>query len=126
MDPIVIPTLAAAISATVSGAAGEAGKSAWASLAALVRRVLGHDREAVEAVERPDERSPDELARLLAERAAADPEFRASLAAWVARAESAGRGEGRTVNTISGDVSGNVVQAGDVHGSISFGGEPRR
>ncbi|MEV5413753.1 hypothetical protein AB0K60_33615 [Thermopolyspora sp. NPDC052614] len=121
MEPIVIPTLAAIISAAVGGAAGEAGKSAWASLTALVRRLLGHDREAVEAVERPDAHSPDELARLLADRAAADPGFGRSLAAWMARAEPAAR----TVNTISGDVSGNVVQAGDIHGSINFG-DPRR
>jgi hypothetical protein len=123
MDPI-IPTLTAILSALAGGAAGEAGKSAWESLAALVRRRFGRDRRAVEAVARPDALEPGDLARLLAERAADDPEFRASLERWLAEAGPAARGEVVNINT--GEVSGTLVQARDVHGSITIGVDPRR
>lgn len=124
MDPIVIPTLTAILSALVGGAAGEAGKNAWESLAALVRRRFGGDRRAVAAVERPDAVEPGDLARLLAERAAADPEFHGSLERWMAEAGSVTRGG--VVNVNSGTVSGTLVQARDVHGSINIGADPRR
>lgn len=126
MDPIVIPTLAAMLSALVGGAAGEAGKSAWNSLVTLVRRGLGHDQRTLEAVERPGETRPEDLARLLAEHAAADESFHAALARWMA-AEGRGalRPGGDVRNSVHGDVSGVVVQAGDIHGSINFGTPPR-
>ncbi|GGM69880.1 hypothetical protein GCM10010106_15120 [Thermopolyspora flexuosa] len=130
MDPIV-PTLAAILTALVGGAAGEAGKSAWESLAALVRRRFGRDRQALEAVARPDAVAPGELASLLGERAAADPEFRAALERWLAEAgpvarRAAGDPVNDTVNIVSGHVGGNVIQAREIHGSITFGGDPRR
>ncbi|MFO7249490.1 MAG: hypothetical protein DIU60_001905 [Actinomycetes bacterium] len=123
MDPIV-PTLAAILSALVGGAAGEAGKNAWEALAALVRRRFGRDRQALTAVERPDAVAPGELARLLGERAAADPEFRAELERWIAETEPAARPDVVNINT--GTVSGNLVQARDIHGSITFGADPSR
>jgi hypothetical protein len=124
MDPIVIPALTTMISALVGGAAGEAGKSAWAALAALVRRRFAHDQDAVEAVERPGMTTPEDLARLLAERAASDPDFEAALSRWMSETKPVVRSDRIVMNSVHGDVSGMVVQAGDIHGSINFGGTP--
>jgi hypothetical protein len=100
------------------GVGGEAGQAAWAGLSSLVRRAFGRepDRPPVS-----DEASAGALAAELLERARRDPEFAAELRAWFAEAETAGGGN--VENVIQGDaqVRGPVVQARDIHGSISFG-----
>jgi hypothetical protein len=122
MDPIAVSTLTALITALVGGAAGEAGKGAWASLTGLVRRRFGGDSAAAVAVERVDARHPEEVAAVLAERAGADPEFGESLAAWAAEAARIVDLSRKTSNVISGTVHGNAIQiGGDVSGSINIG-----
>jgi hypothetical protein len=123
MDPSVIPALAAVISAVVGGAAGEAGRSAWASLTALVRRRFGAETPA--AIEAPEAGDSPEIAGILISRAQADPEFGEALAAWMAEtARIVQRHRHDVTNTIRGNarISGTVVQAGDVSGSINLGG----
>ena len=119
MDPSVIPALAAVISAIVGGAAGEVGKNAWTSLTGLVRRRFGDD--AVAAIDTA--RTPEESARSLVERAQADPEFGETLASWTAETARLVQTKHDVSNTISGDarITGPVLQAGDVFGSINFG-----
>ncbi|RJL31000.1 hypothetical protein [Bailinhaonella thermotolerans] len=110
--------LAAIISALAGGAAGEAGKSAWNSLTALVRRRFGDDSAELER------RPPDEAAAGLVWRAGADPEFGEALAEWMRDASALVQQRRDVTNTISGDarVTGPVIQAGDIHGSINLGG----
>lgn len=62
------------------------------------------------------------LARELAVAEAYDPEFGERLREeWTAvQAQSTASGDG-VANTIGGSVSGNVVQARDIHGDITFG-----
>ncbi|WP_424535085.1 hypothetical protein ACOZ38_33635 [Sphaerisporangium viridialbum] len=120
MDPT---TLTAIMSALIGGAAGEAGKSAWASLTTLVRQRFGSDSTAVAALERPDSGKPDQVAGILVDLAAADPEFGKELHRWTTEATRVIQQKRDVSNTISGEarISGPVVQAGDVHGSINFG-----
>ncbi|MDF5754482.1 hypothetical protein [Spongiactinospora sp. TRM90649] len=121
MDPSIIPALAAVISAAVGGAAGEAGKSAWATLTALVRRRFGDDTPA--ELEAQAAHDPREIAGILISRAQGDPEFGTALAEWMAHTARTIRPGG--VTNVIGDnaeITGTVVQAGDVHGSINLRG----
>jgi hypothetical protein len=119
MDPSVIPTLAAVISAIVGGAAGEVGKNAWTSLTGLVRRRFGDD--AMAAIETAQ--TPEETAQSLVQRAQADPAFAETLTSWTAETARLVQTKHDVTNTISGDarITGPVLQAGDVFGSINFG-----
>jgi hypothetical protein len=58
------------------------------------------------------------LAERLAEVTAADPEFARELQVTWTHAEVTQRG--RVNNQVTGNVTGKVVQAGDIHGNISF------
>lgn len=120
MDPIAVSALTTLLTSLVGGAAGEAGKSAWESLAGLVRRRFGHDSPAVQAIEAG--RDPGEIGTLLAEAAEADSGFAEALAAWRDEAARVVVKDQRVTNSITGTVHGNAVQvSGDVHGSITFG-----
>jgi hypothetical protein len=118
-----LTVLTAIVSALVGGAAGEVGKSAWATLSTLVRRRFGSDSAPVAALESADPDKPDELAGILAELAGTDPEFEKDLQKWAAEATHIIQQKRDVSNTISGEaqITGPVVQAGDIHGSINFG-----
>ncbi|RBQ17832.1 hypothetical protein DP939_23525 [Spongiactinospora rosea] len=120
MDPSIIPALAAVISAAVGGAAGEAGKSAWTSLTSLVRRRFGRET----AAELEPGANSTEMAEDLVNRAGADPEFARALAEWMSETSKVVQQKHDVVNVIGGEarITGPVVQAGDVFGSINLGG----
>ncbi|MBE1583490.1 hypothetical protein ACFPOI_32205 [Nonomuraea angiospora] len=130
MDPSVIATLTAVVSAVVGGAAGEAGKSAWGSLTALARRRFGTDAAVTAALEQADTRSPEETTRVLVDHAHADAEFGRSLTDWAGETARLLQYKHDVSNTIGGDarITGTVVQAGDISGSINIGtpGPPDR
>lgn len=67
----------------------------------------------------PDSPQVAALAESLAAADAADPEFAATLRAEWARV-SQHADHGGVTNQVSGTVTGNVVQARDIHGNISF------
>jgi hypothetical protein len=127
MDPITAPALAAVLSKIFDGAVAEVGRQTWTTLTGLVRRAFG-DKErsrpmrAVAELERhPDDPARvDELAGALAAAADLDPDFAADLRQWLA---DAGQPGGDVTNVIGGSaqVRGTVVQARDIHGSITFG-----
>lgn len=123
MDPSVIPTLAAVISAIIGGAAGEAGKNAWTSLTALVRGRFGDDAAVTSAIERAGTRPAEETAEIIAGHAATDPAFEESLGRWTAETVRLIQSKHDVSNTVGGDarITGPVVQAGDVFGSINLG-----
>ncbi|MET9149765.1 hypothetical protein ABZX82_00580 [Streptomyces griseoflavus] len=127
MDPIS----AALLVALVSGAGGAAGTQAWAALGELVRRPFQRaDRtepvpalrelEALEGSPRDTGRA-QALAEVLQRRAAHDPDFARSLAAWLEEAKAVSTGSGDVHNTVSGGSQGNVLQVRDLHGSVTFG-----
>jgi hypothetical protein len=127
MDPLTAPALAAVLSKIFDGATGEVGKQAWTALTGLVRRAFGdRDRSRPMRAVAELERHPDdpvqleELAGALAAAADLDPDFAADLRQWLAEAGQAG---GDVTNVIGGSakIHGTVVQARDIHGSITFG-----
>jgi hypothetical protein len=87
----------------------------------LVKKKFNRDPEAVAALEAaeaaPEEAAPIEaLAERLEVAERADPEFAEALrTGWAQHAESGG-----VINQVSGNVTGKVVQARDIHGNISF------
>lgn len=123
MDPISVSALVALFSKIFDGTADRAGEQLWQSLTTLVRRAFGRRSTSVEAVKRLGERpgDPDSiraLAEALAADSARDPQAGAQLRHWVAAAERTFADN--TMNTISGNVYGNVIQARDIHGDINF------
>ncbi|MFI0821534.1 hypothetical protein ACH4TX_39275 [Streptomyces sp. NPDC021098] len=131
MDPVTTGALVTAVNAAVSGAGGEAGRRAMESLGALARRVWRRgDAEPVgepEPVAIPygDEERLRQLADLLVERSRQDPEFGRDLAAWLREfggpAEGGAGSAGSVHNSVSGTISGPVVQGRDFRGGIHFG-----
>ncbi|MDT0320287.1 hypothetical protein [Streptomyces millisiae] len=134
MDPIS----AAALAALAGGIGGEAGRQAWASLGALVRRPFRRGTGLASGADEPSVSSGEaELARLwqdpsdpdrasalsaaLAVRAALDEGFRDELAEWWRRSRAAVTGEGEVTNVIAGGTQhGPVIQARDISG-LSIG-----
>lgn len=101
------------------GSLGEVGARLWGSLAALIRSARGKERggELVAAEDSlPAEDSVREIAELLAGHARNDERFKQEVIAWLAQAREAGV-RVDVSNTVSGDVTGNVFQAGEI-GSI--------
>ncbi|MFB4276427.1 MULTISPECIES: hypothetical protein [unclassified Nonomuraea] len=123
MDPSAISALAAIVSAIIGGAAGEAGKHAWTSLITLVRRSSDTNPHAVAALERLGTQSPEEITKALVDHANADAEFAESLIGWTNDTIHLTQHKRDVSNTIGGNarVSGPVIQAGDVLGSINIG-----
>ncbi|MET9295295.1 hypothetical protein [Streptomyces sp. NPDC003077] len=74
----------------------------------------------------PDDRErARQLARVLTERAAADPEFARDLASWQRDAARLLRtGEGDVHSDVTGGSHGAVVQGRDFHGPMHFGTTP--
>lgn len=105
--------------------AGEAGVQAWASLTGLVRKAF-HRTAPEEALDVSSPPETEEQARTLAgallDLMRTDPEFAAALRDWYGGVAQVGGGN--VENVIQGDahVRGPVVQARDIHGSISLGG----
>ena len=105
----------------VAIAAALAGKS-MGNLYDLVRKKFAGRKEAAAALEAAKGTPPDSpevhvLSEHLAEATAADPEFAVALRlSWTQNSASTGG----VVNEVSGTVHGNVVQARDIQGGITF------
>ena len=103
----------------VAIAAALAAKSAG-NLYDLVKKKFAARKEATAALEAATGAAPDSpevhtLADHLADATATDPEFADALHATWASASTGG-----VVNQVSGTVSGNIVQARDIQGGITF------
>jgi hypothetical protein len=114
VDPISVPVLVAFLSKISSGTTDKVGEQLWDSLMSVVRRVFGRRSTSVEAVKRLDERpgDPDSinaLAQALVADAGRDPQAAAQLRHWLAAAQRAMVYDESVVNTITGDVRGNVL-----------------
>jgi hypothetical protein len=125
VDLISVSTLVALLSKIFNGSTEKVGEQLWESLNAVVRRVFGRRSTSVEAAKRLGERPGDAdsiraLAQALVDEAGRDPQAAAQLRRWVAGAQRTLSEDGRVTNTVSGDVLGNVVQARDIHGNITF------
>jgi hypothetical protein len=94
----------------------------------LVRKRFGGDPAAQTALESAQEKPDDQsrtrsLRDALEQAATADPEFGEQLRAlWRQASTELNASHGGVINQVSGTVSGNVVQAGN----LTFGDVPRR
>jgi hypothetical protein len=133
VDPVVAVELSSVLSRLADGALGEAGKQAWDALVRLVGRARKPGAEApaaepgaalAELLARPgDPARVEAAARALERLAAVDPEVAAALQEWWLGTDRLVReADTGNVNVIRGNVHGDVVQARDVQGPISFGG----
>jgi hypothetical protein len=132
-DQELLTTIAVTLATkTAEGLAG-AGRAAFEALARLVRRRFA-DRASTQAALTETEAGTDlakdvriEILReALAQAVADDPALEAELRdQWRALSPHLSTGEGGVINSVAGTVEGNVVQARDVHGGISFGGPGR-
>lgn len=118
-DPMVEPILVSIATALATKAAG--------SLYDLVRKAFTRHRPAAVAeLEAAQGAAPESapvrvLAERLAEVSAADPEFAGQLRAEWARVDVSQQADnGGVTNSITGSVTGKVVQARDIQGGISF------
>ena len=132
MDPITAAALSATVMPLVSGAAGEAGKKAWESLAAFVGKRFGRRSDAATAAralaQHPDEAQHGELLAGILERAAAlDGDVADWIREWLRDAAPLADPQGAQVSTVTNVVSGNakvhgaVIQSHTISGPIAFG-----
>ncbi|MFF0416419.1 hypothetical protein ACFYUY_39065 [Kitasatospora sp. NPDC004745] len=130
VEPISMVLLAA----LAGGAGGEAGKQAFASLGALVRRpfqrsdgmpaVSSGEAELVALERSTAPENVHALGTALAVRAALDPEFRTGLQQWHDRAKLVRTGDGGVANTVSGGTFHAPVQQGRDFSGTSFPATP--
>ncbi|MEU1607163.1 hypothetical protein [Micromonospora matsumotoense] len=124
-DPIM---LAAATTLVTWGTTqlAQGGREAVGSLVTFLRERFRREPAARAAIEgafhEPSPAATRLLAAVLAEEVSRDPGFAAEFRNRWAKAEAAlvASTDG-VANSVSGDVSGPVVQARDIHGGISFG-----
>lgn len=123
----ILATVALTLATKASEVLTEGGKAAFAALARLIKRRF-QGREAAQTALAEAEADPADDARVqslraeLARAAAEDPAFEHELRRlWRDLVPHLTAGTGGVVNNVSGSVGGNVVQARDVQGGISFG-----
>jgi hypothetical protein len=125
VDLISVSALVSLLSKIFSGTTDKAGEQLWDSLGSVVRRLFGRQSTSVEAVKRLDERPGDAdairaLAHALVADSSRDPQAAAQLRRWLADARQTIAMDDHVTNTVSGNVSGNVLQARDIHGNVTF------
>ena len=125
VDLISVTALVSVLSKIFNGTTEKVGEQLGDSLGSLVRRVFGRQSTSVEAVKRLGERPGDAdsikaLAQALVDDSRRDPQAAAQLRHWLASAELTLSADDRVTNTVSGEVRGNVLQARDIHGDITF------
>jgi hypothetical protein len=126
-EPVMVAVAVALVTKAAEGLS-EGGKAAFTALARLVRRKLRADPVSLSALEstqtQPDDKTRiQRLAEALERAVSKDQAFAEELTRlWNGLSDQqAVAGDGGVTNQVSGPVSGNVVQARDVHGGISFG-----
>jgi predicted phage gp36 major capsid-like protein len=134
-DPILL-AIAGALAGKAATALASGGRTALGRLYRLVAGKLSakeQDTKLLEAVaERTDVARPEQepevgrLAEVLDRAGRDDPEFAGRLRElWTEARTELTADRGGVINEVSGDVSGTVVQARDIHGGINIGGQPR-
>ncbi|MFI7026823.1 hypothetical protein ACIBMZ_29320 [Micromonospora sp. NPDC049900] len=127
-DPFMLTAATTLVAWTTTNLA-ESARTAVVDLTEFLRHRFRHDRASREtlevAVRRPDLHTARHLAALLAHAARQDPTFNDQFRTRFAHTQAViAAGPGDVTNTVSGDVSGSTVQARDIHGGVSFGGNP--
>jgi hypothetical protein len=129
VDQDLLTTVAVTLATKTAEGLAAGGRAAFEALVRLVRRRSADPESgfppaalAETEIDLPKDARIEILRRVLAQAIADDPGFEAELRdRWRELSPHLEVSAGNTVNTVSGAVSGNVVQARDVHGGISFG-----
>ncbi|SCE72712.1 hypothetical protein GA0070216_101604 [Micromonospora matsumotoense] len=131
MDDPILTAIAVALSTRAVEGLTDAGREALASLMHLVRRkATGHRELRASLVAEPTSPEGDdravELRRALGDAAARDPDFDQELRRrWATFQQATVRADAVT-NTVSGQVTGPVVQARDISGGVHVGLPPQQ
>ena len=126
-DQELLTTIAVTLATKTAEGLAAGGRAAFEALARLVRRRFEDRTAAQAALDEAETCSAKDvrieiLRQALAQAVADDPAFEAELRdRWRALSPHLNASEGGVINSVSGTVEGNVVQARDVHGGISFG-----
>ena len=127
MDEPILAAVALTLATKAAEGLAESGKSAFAALARLVRHRF-EERPSGTMALLEAETHPDDGERIrslqheLELAVVEDPEFLAQLRLlWRELSPQLIATSDGVVNNVTGSVAGNVVQARDVHGNISFG-----
>ncbi|MEV6632217.1 hypothetical protein AB0M54_15840 [Actinoplanes sp. NPDC051470] len=134
-DQELMTTIAVTLATKTAEGLAAGGRAAFEALARLVR-LRFEDRTSTQAAldEAEEDAGTDSanddrietLRQELAQAVADDPAFEVELRdRWRALSPHLNASEGGVINTATGTVEGNVVQARDVHGGISFGASRR-
>lgn len=127
MDEQLWTPIAVALVTKAADTMADGVKTAFTALVNLVRRRFAHKPEAQVALDAAMEMPTDpdrinDLSIALQTAALEDSEFADALrSVWQDLAARIKDHESMTINQIAGQVSGNVVQARDIHGDVSFG-----
>ncbi|MGC4808787.1 hypothetical protein [Micromonospora sp. DT233] len=130
MDPLMV-TAATTIVAWTTTELAQGGRQAVSALVDFLRDRFRREpgaRDVIEGiVHHPSQDAARRLAEVLDHEALRDPAFGAEFRARWERTDAVVTADtGGVANSISGDVSGPVVQAREIHGGISFGGDTAR
>ncbi|MEV6370168.1 hypothetical protein AB0L86_25105 [Micromonospora musae] len=130
MDDSLMLAAATTLVAWATTELAQGARSAVSGLTEFLRHRFRHEQAALQTVEvalrHPTTDPVQRLAALLERETLRDPAFDAEFRARFAQVEAiVAANPGDVTNTVSGDVSGPLVQARDVHGGISFGGDSR-
>ena len=121
VDQELLTTVAVTLATKTAEGLAAGGRAAFEALSRLVYRKFRSPEPGTE-VDLPKDARIDTLRQSLARAIANDPAFEAELRdSWAALSPHLIATTGETFNNVSGTVEGNVVQARDVHGGISFG-----
>ncbi|ASO21494.1 hypothetical protein AHOG_19360 [Actinoalloteichus hoggarensis] len=127
MDSVLV-AIASAVARQAAGLLASGARSAAAALVKTVRERFADDPAATAALtaaaEDPqDEQLVERLAEAIDRAANEDPAFAHRVRTLWESARTEGTAtDGGVVNQVSGHVHGNVVQARDIQGGITFGG----
>lgn len=116
VDPTLTTLVLSGVKTAANAASQEAGKQVWQGLVALVRRARRQPEAEVEAAH------AEALAAMLLETAELDPKFASDLRVWIEQVARFAGASQETSNAIAGGarVAGNVVQARDISGPVTF------
>jgi len=116
VDPTLTSLVLSSVNTAANAASQEAGKQVWQSLVALVRKARHQPEAEVESAH------AEALAATLLEAAERDPRFAADLRNWIEQVARLGGVRENTSNAIASGarVGGNVVQARDISGPVTF------
>lgn len=129
MDQELLTTIAVTLANKTAEGLAAGGRAAFEALVGLVRRRFKDPesaRAALAGADSPPDARIEILRQALAQAVVEDPGFEAELRdRWRALAPHLNASGGDMINSVSGTVQGNVVQARDVHGGISLGAPGR-